>query len=151
MLASETTASCNWLCSGREIFPAMLEAIEEAKTSVRFEIYIYTDGALGRQFLEALIRAQQHGAQVQVLVDALGSFNLPLTFWDPLRAVGGHVRLFNPLKLHRLSIRDHRKCLVCDEQVTFIGGFNIAQEYDGDGVTCGWCDIGLKLTGSLVR
>src|SRR5437016_5904090 len=150
MLASATTASCNWLCAGREIFPAMLEAIEGAQHSVRLEIYLYEPGPVGVQFLEALVRAQQRRAEVRVLVDALGSINLPNTFWDPLRAAGGQARQFNPLRLHRMAIRDHRKCLVCDDQIAFIGGFNIAQEYDGDGVTSGWCDVGLKLQGPIV-
>ena len=57
--------------------------------------------------------------------------------------------VFNPLALNRLSIRNHRKLLVCDDQVAFVGGFNIAPEYEGDGVKCGWCDVGLKLTGPL--
>jgi len=150
MLASAITASWNWLYAGREIFPAMFEAIENARVSVRLEIYIYSPGALGNQFLEALRQAQQRGAEVHVLVDALGSINLPATFWDPLRAVGGHVRQFNPISLNRLSIRNHRKLLVCDEQIAFVGGFNIAQEYDGDGITSGWCDLGMKLQGPMV-
>jgi len=150
MLASVMTASWNWLYAGREIFPAMFEAIENARVSVQLEIYIYSPGALGNQFLEALRRAQQRGAEVHVLVDALGSINLPATFWDPLRAVGGHVRQFNPISLNRLSIRNHRKLLVCDEQIAFVGGFNIAQEYDGDGITSGWCDLGMKLQGPMV-
>src|SRR5260370_32030355 len=49
-----------------------------------------------------------------------------------------------------MAIRDHRKCLICDNEVAFIGGFNIAQEYEGDGVTSGWCDVGLKLQGPRV-
>ena len=150
MLGSATTASWNWLFSGREIFPAMLEAIESARISIKLELYIYSPGVLGDQFLGALTRAQQRGAEVYVLVDALGSINLPAAFWDPLRAAGGHVRQFNPLSLNRLSIRNHRKLLVCDEQVAFVGGFNIAQEYEGDGVTSGWCDLGMKLQGPLV-
>src|ERR1041385_6160072 len=144
MDAPVTTARWNWLYSGREIFPAMFGAIESSRSSVRLEIYIYSPDALGKQFLEALTRAQQRGAEVHVLVDALGSINLPATFWDALRSAGGHVRQFNPLSLNRLSIRNHRKLLVCDEQIAFVGGFNIAQEYDGDGVTSGWCDLGMR-------
>ena len=52
--------------------------------------------------------------------------------------------MFNPLALDRLGIRNHRKLLVCDERVAFVGGFNIASEYDGDGVTAGWFDLGLQ-------
>lgn len=150
MLASTSTASCNWLCSGQEIFPAMLEAIERAQSSVRLESYIYEPEALGIRFLEALVRAQNRGVRTRVLVDAFGSINLPATFWDPLRAAGGQARQFNPLSLSRFGIRNHRKSLICDEQVAFIGGFNIAQEYDGDGITHGWHDVGVKLAGPLV-
>ena len=124
-----------WLRTGTEAFPAMLAAIDAAARSVRLEIYIYSAGPLGERFREALIRARQRGAQVQVLVDALGSIGLPTAFWKPLRAVGGEVRQFNPLSLNWFGIRSHRKLLVCDERVGFVGGFNIAPEFEGDGVT----------------
>lgn len=143
--------NCNWLCSGREVFPAMLLAIEEAQHSVSLETYIYAPGPLGERFREALVRAAQRGAQVRVLIDALGSMSLPAAFWKPLQAAGGTVRRFNPLSWTRVGIRDHRKLLVCDEQTAFVGGFNIAAEYEGDGVSCGWCDIGLRIDGPLVN
>ena len=57
--------------------------------------------------------------------------------------------MFNPIALRRLTIRNHRKLLVCDERVAFIGGFNISPEYEGDGVNDGWCDVGLKIEGPL--
>ena len=128
----------------------MLEAIEAARVSVRLEIYTCSPGPLAVRFLAALAAAQERGASVRVMVDAVGSIDLPETFWDPLRGAGGEARQFNPLSLNRFGIRDHRKLLVCDEQTAIIGGFNIAQEYDGDGVTSGWCDVGLKLTGAVV-
>jgi len=83
-------------------------------------------------------------------LDALGSYSLSSGFWEPLRMAGGEVRWFNPLSWNRIGIRDHRKLLVCDELVAFIGGFNIAPEYDGDGVSRGWCDVGMRLEGPLV-
>ena len=58
--------------------------------------------------------------------------------------------MFNPLTLGRLWIRSHRKLLVCDGRVAFVGGFNIAPEYEGDGDHHGWFDLGLKITGPLV-
>ncbi len=142
-------ADRTWFCSGREIFPAMLAAIDAAQESVCLEMYIYAADFLGDRFREALVRARQRGARVRVLIDALGSIGLPAAFWNPLRAAGGEVRLFNPLALGRLGMRNHRKLLACDEQVAFIGGFNIASEYDGDGVTSGWFDLGLRTTGPL--
>jgi len=128
----------------------MLASIEAARTSVCLEAYIYAPGSLGERFRDALVRARRRGARVQVLIDALGSFGLPGDFWKPLTEAGGEARWFNPLSLHRLGIRNHRKLLVCDETVAYVGGFNIAPEYEGDGVRCGWCDLGLRLEGPLV-
>jgi len=152
-----TDTTCNWLCTGDEIFPAMLAAIDEAKTEVCLETYTFSVGSPGERFREALIRARQRGLRVRVLIDALGSYSLPDDFFQPLQAAGAEIRrfnpfkvtLFNPVSLNRLSIRNHRKLLVCDDRVAFVGGFNIAPEYEGDGVKCGWCDIGLKITGPL--
>jgi cardiolipin synthase len=102
----------------------MLAAIDAAQESVCLEIYIYAPDSLGERFREALVRARQRGARVRVLVDALGSISLPAAFWKPLSAAGGEVRQFNPLALERLGMRNHRKLLVCDEKVAFVGGFN---------------------------
>jgi cardiolipin synthase len=149
MLAEPVAADWTWLRSGREIFPAMLAAIEAARESVCLETYTYTADSLGKRFLDALVRARQRGVRVCVLIDALGSIGLAASFWKPLRAAGGEVRQFNPLALNRFGMRNHRKLLVCDERVAFVGGFNITSEYDGDGVTSGWCDFGLKVGGQL--
>jgi len=134
-----------WLCEGREIFPSMLEAIAAAKISINLETYIYTNGRIGGQFLAALTTAAARGVKVQVLVDAIGSWLLPEDFFSPLVAKGGEVRRFNPIHPLRFGVRDHRKLLICDGAVIFIGGFNMADEYDGDGITCGWCDLGLQI------
>ena len=134
-----------WHCTGQEIFPAMLSAITEAQTSVLLEIYHYSDGKLGRQFLEVLMAAAERGVKVRVLVDAVGSWLLPGDFFNPLVAAGAEVRRFNPLHLWRFGVRNHRKLLVCDGSVIFLGGFNLADEYDGDGVTHGWCDLGVQI------
>jgi cardiolipin synthase len=142
-------AEWTWLRSGHEIFPAMLTAIDAAQESVCLEMYIYAADALGQRFRDALVSARQRGARVRVLVDAGGSLGLAATFWQPLLAAGGEVRRFNPLTLERWGIRNHRKLLVCDERVAFVGGFNISSLYDGDGVTRGWFDLGLRAIGPL--
>lgn len=134
-----------WLGTGQEIFPAMLAAIGSARVSIRLETYIYADGHSGRQFLAALRAAAQRGVRVRVLVDAFGSWTLPNDFFAPLQADGAEVHYFNPLRLWRFGVRDHRKLLVCDDAVVFVGGFNIADEYDGDGVTRGWRDLGVRI------
>jgi cardiolipin synthase len=137
------------MCSGDDIFPAMLAAIDAAQTSICLEMYMFSVGTLGERFRDALVRARQRGARVWVLIDGVGSIGLPTAFWEPLRKAGGEVRVFNPISLNRLAIRNHRKLLVCDRRVAFVGGFNIAPEYEGDGVRSGWCDVGLKIEGAL--
>ena len=143
-------ATLHWLRTGEEAFAAMLEAIAAADKSIRLETYVYEAGLIGEKFREALVKARRRGVRVQVLVDAMGSARLSTGFWDPLVKAQGEFAWFNPLSLQRWSYRDHRKMLICDEAVAIIGGFNIADAYNGDGVTRGWRDLGLLITGSLV-
>lgn len=125
----------------------MLQAIELATRTVRLEMYIFEPAGPGQDFLLALVDAAQRGVRVQVLLDALGSPAATPEFWHALRAAGGEVRHFHPGMSHRMLVRDHRKVLVGDEQIAFVVGFNIAPEYDGDGVESGWRDGGLALAG----
>jgi cardiolipin synthase len=148
-LATKDQTACQWLRTGDEAFEAMLRAIEGARWSIRLEMYIFSSGPLGERFREALVRAQRRGARVRVLVDAFGSMALDDAFWEPLRSIGGEVRSFNPVALMRFQFRNHRKVLVCDERIAFVGGFNIAPEYEGDGIHRGWHDLGLKLEGPI--
>lgn len=127
----------------------MQEAIAGAAESVRLETYIFSLGLPAEQFCVALVAARRRGVRVQVLVDALGSGDLPDDYLAPVVEAGGEFRRFNPLALNRLAYRDHRKMLVCDNRVAIIGGFNIAPEYAGDGVNRGWRDLGLHVTGPL--
>lgn len=151
MLPEVASGNYNWLCTGNEVFPAMLQAIEDAKESIRLETYTLKASELAERFRDALANAAARGVSVKVLLDAFGSMTLPAGYLEPVIASGGVVRLFNPLRIHRFGIRNHRKSLVCDGLTAFIGGYNIAPEYDGDGVTCGWCDVGLKVCGPLAR
>jgi cardiolipin synthase len=149
-MSAAKTPAVKWLCTGREIFPAMLHALHAAQKSIRLETYIFADGKLGRQILDALVAAAQRGVRVRVLVDAAGSWFLPNNFFAPLVAAGAEVRRFNPLQLWRFGVRNHRKLLVCDDLTAFVGGFNISDEYDGDGLTHGWFDIGAQIENSTL-
>ncbi len=140
-----------WIRTGDEAFAEMLAAIGAAKISIRLEMYIFHANPIGEKFREALVNACQRGVRVQVLVDAGGSITLPDDFWTVFRTSGGEIRWFNPLTFHHFGLRDHRKSLVCDEAVAFVGGFNIASEYEGNGVTKGWRDLGSKICGPLAK
>jgi len=143
--------TCEYIVQVDAAFEAMLQAIRSAARTVRLEMYIYAASPIGETFREALVQACVRGVRVQVMVDALGSVSLPDAFWNPLREAGGQFRWFNPLHLKRLGFRDHRKMLVIDETLAFVGGFNIAPEYQGDGIAKGWCDLGMSVTGDLAK
>jgi cardiolipin synthase len=140
-----------WLSSGAEAFDQVVPALAAAKRRVRVEMYIFRNEPIGLAVRDALVQAATGGADVAILLDSLGSMGLSEAFWEPLRAAGGKVTWFNPLKLRRLAIRDHRKIIAIDDEVAFVGGFNVATEYTGDGVTEGWRDFGLKVFGQLAR
>lgn len=138
-----------WITTGHEMFACMIEAIRGAASSIRMEMYIYEESGPGRAVLAELAAAALRGVDVQVLVDAFGSSTLRLSFWDPLIHSGGRFHWFNPLSLRSLGIRNHRKLLVVDNKLSIIGGFNIADEYVGDGVRQGWRDLGIRIDGEI--
>lgn len=149
MASSRATSSRpvapRWLHTGAEAYERMLPALEGARTSVRMEFYIYRADDAGNRFRAALEQAAARGAHVRVLLDAFGAVGLPADYWAELRARGGEVRIFNPFSLRFFALRNHRKLLLVDDQVAFVGGFNIGHEYDGDGVKQGWRDLGMEL------
>jgi cardiolipin synthase len=139
----------NWLRTGHEAFEAMLAAITAATKTVRLEMYIYDASPIGDRFRDELVAAARRGLEVRVLIDALGSVTLPFDYWETFIQAGGQFKWFNRLQFNRLGLRDHRKILVCDDEIAFIGGFNIATEYEGNGVTQGWRDLGMVIRSEL--
>ena len=144
------SVACHWVGTGREFFSRLLRAINVAKRSIRLEVYIFANDSVGKAVRSALVMAAHHGVEVRVLLDALGSNETAQGFWDELTQAGGKVRWFNPLELRRLPVRNHRKLLVVDDKAGGTGGFNIAEEYVGDGVHHGWADLGIALYGAAV-
>jgi cardiolipin synthase len=150
-LKKTSQADFRWLHTGEQALSEMIETIRAATVSIRLEMYIFHASDIAEQFRAELVNAAQRGVLVRVMVDALGSITLPETFWQPLITSGGQFRWFNPLTVNRLSVRDHRKIMVCDDAIAYVGGFNISKEYHGDGVRMGWRDLGIKICGPLVR
>jgi cardiolipin synthase A/B len=144
------------LRNGAEAFPAWLEAIERARTRVSLEMYIFSDDGIGRRFAEALARAAQRGVEVRVLYDFVGCRATPPAFFQRMRGFGVHVVAYHKYRLWRprfwsLIRRNHRKSLVCDGRVAFVGGLNIADEWvavaDGG---AGWRDAAIQIEGPSV-
>ena len=138
-----------WHGTGQSLLEAKLNAIAEAQSSVSMETFIFRDSDIGQRFRDALTAAARRGARVRLLVDAVGSFGLRRDYFDELLAAGGAMRWFNELRLPSFSFRDHRKLLVVDGEVAFVGGCNIASEYCGDGITTGWRDGGISARGPV--
>jgi len=143
--------SVRLLKNGAEAFPAMFMAMDAATTSISLEMYIFTDDDTGREFRTHLVSAALRGVQVRVLVDSWGSWNLPDSFWDELRAAGGSVRWFRPLTKGFLPFRNHRKLLLVDDLIAFLGGLNISDEYfRGAAGRLPWRDNMLEISGPEV-
>ncbi len=148
---------CVHLRDGVEAFPQMLDSIKAARRFVRLETYMFIDDAVGELFARALGEAAQRGVKVTVLYDALGSLRTRRAFFRRMRAQGVNVRAFKPLSLAggllRLIRRDHRKLLIVDGEVAFVGGVNIAVEWApaGDGLGEGWRDDVLRIEGPVVH
>lgn len=120
----------------RATFDAWLQAIRAARGTVLLENYIFRDDEVGRAFLDALVERAQAGVTVCVLRDWLGCLGQSrASFWKPLLAAGGKVRVYNPPRFASpfgwLS-RDHRKLLIVDGDVGFLGGVCVSAKWLGD-------------------
>ena len=124
------------LVDSRATFDAWLAAIRNARETILFENYIFRDDELGRSFRDALIERAAAGVRVCVLRDWLGCLGQSSSrFWTPLLEAGGEVRVYNPFQFGSpfgwLS-RDHRKLLVVDQQVGYVGGLCVSGRWLGD-------------------
>jgi cardiolipin synthase A/B len=140
--------------NGAEIFPAMLDAIRQAKQTINFETYIYWSGEIGREFVDALAERARAGVEVQVLIDWVGSQKMEQSLLDEMKAAGIEVERYHPLKwyhLARMNNRTHRKLLVVDGRIGFTGGVGIADNWDGDADSPDhWRDSHYRIEGPAV-
>lgn len=140
--------------SGAEKFAAVKEAIWSASESIHMEYYIIRDDLLGREIMDLLAQKAAQGVEVRVLFDAVGVRKVRPAFYKKLKEAGGDVRILFPLMIPflntRINYRNHRKILVVDGRVGFIGGFNIGVEHLGEGPLGYWRDTHLRIKGGSV-
>ncbi len=142
-----------WRDNG-EVFDAMEEAILAARHSVSVDVYIWKPGKAGTRIAEAVARRARAGLAVRILVDPVGSRGFDEVLHRPLRAAGCEVRYFRDPKKHPFALtgRNHRKLVVVDGKVGFTGGFGIAPEWSGDGLSPeGWRDANAEVEGPVVK
>ncbi len=128
---------------GPDTYRAMLAAIEKAKDHIHLETYILDDDEVGQRFANALIAKQQQGVQVHLIHDSVGTIGTPDEFFKKMTDVGIKVLEFNPInpaqarKDWELNERDHRKLLIVDGRIAFLGGINISGVYSSGSLSRG--------------
>jgi cardiolipin synthase len=142
------------LLNGDQIFPAMLQAIGSARSTITFETYIYWSGDIGRKFAEALSERARAGVKVHVLLDAVGSLKLDDDSLRTMTSAGVEVMKYHPVSwytLDKLNNRTHRKLLVVDGRIGFTGGVGIADKWTGNGQDPDhWRDTHYRIEGPAV-
>ncbi len=144
------------LTNGAEKFPAMISALKDAKHHIHLEYYIVRNDDIGREIKDILIDKAKKGVEVRFLYDAVGSWIVPDSYWDEMKDAGVHVQAFAPVRLpiigSRINYRNHRKIVVIDGKIGFMGGLNIGDEYLGKVKSYGkWRDTHLYVRGESVR
>jgi len=118
----------------------MIEAISNAKTSIYFEMYIFDNDSAGQDFIKALQKKAEEKVKVVLILDIVGSFNLKTDWVTNLKNAGGEVIFFS-----HFFQRAHRKILIIDEMVAFVGGVNVGNRF------ANWNDLVIRFEGASVN
>ncbi|MGY4790305.1 cardiolipin synthase [Pediococcus pentosaceus] len=140
---------------GHEKFNSLFEDLKKTKHHINIEYFTIYDDQLGKKLRKILVQKAREGVQVRVLYDLFGSKGSKQKFFKELIQAGGEVTPFMKSKLgyysFRINFRNHRKIVVIDGSVGYIGGFNIGDQYLGRSKRFGnWRDTHLRLEGSVV-
>lgn len=154
------------LIDGPSTFKLMFEDMDQARESIHLETFILADAAIGQALLERLIASRRRGVDVRLLIDAVGSFDLPADFIEQLRDQGIELRKFHPVnpavdpRIWRSNNRNHRKLLVIDGKVAYSGGINFSGAYSQGSFSAAssedkpdqaWRDTHLRIVGPVVH
>ncbi len=144
------------LTNGEETFHHILEQLNRARHHIHMEYYIVRDDDIGQEIKNVLIKKAAQGVKVRFLYDAVGSWQLSKRYINDLKKSGIETVCFGPVKLpflnNKFNFRNHRKIIVIDGMIGFVGGLNIGDEYLGRNQTYGfWRDTHLMLRGEAVR
>ncbi|MBP8791095.1 MAG: PLDc N-terminal domain-containing protein, partial [Breznakibacter sp.] len=144
------------LNNGAETFDAILSALEQAQSFIHIEYYIFANDNIGGQIINILKQKAAQGLEVRMIVDDVGSWELKQPFFDDLIAAGIQVESFLQVRFpkftSRVNYRNHRKILIVDGLVGFVGGINVADRYiNGDASYGIWRDMHMKIEGDAVN
>lgn len=134
---------------GYQFFPALMAAMAAAKSHIHIDIYIFEDDALGRMLRDLLIDKARQGVEVRLIYDDVGCFKVGNQFFERMREEGIEALPFLPVRFpkltSRVNYRNHRKIVVVDGRIGYIGGMNINDRYFRK-----WRDTHLRITGDAV-
>ena len=144
------------LIDGREAFPAMFAGMEAANEYIIVQFYIIRDDTLGQQMKEILERKAREGVRVYVLFDEIGSYELPRAYRRDLATAGAIILPFRTSRGLRnrfqINFRNHRKIMIADGHVAYVGGLNVGDEYMGRNSQFGaWRDVMVEVRGPVVQ
>lgn len=158
-LPPSSAQSVQLLVDGGGKYPRLLEDIAAAQQLIHIEYYIYQPDQSGTALRDALIDAAQRGIKVRLLVDAVGSAKASQQFFQPLVDAGGEVARFHPMRFDGifrfwkrpwLNLRTHRKIVVIDNHIAYVGGINITDEQDERLNPLAYRDLHLRMEGNAV-
>ncbi|MDE7381056.1 MAG: cardiolipin synthase [Muribaculaceae bacterium] len=140
---------------GRDKFEALIKDLRNAGESIYFQYYIFTDDEIGRRISDILISKAQEGLKVKVIYDNVGSFSTRNNFFKRMKDAGVDIhpffRVTFPQLANRINWRNHRKIVIIDNRVGYIGGMNIADRYYRDSTVDGyWRDTHFRVEGEIV-
>jgi cardiolipin synthase A/B len=142
------------LQNGDAFYPAMLQAIHDARDTINFETYIFEPDEIGQQFLDAFKERARAGVEVRLLIDGFGGMKLKRRYRDDLTKAGVKVHRFRPFGLRnlvRIYRREHRRATVIDGTIGFTGGAAISKKWKGNVTNKHeWRDSMTRVTGPLV-
>jgi cardiolipin synthase A/B len=151
-----TTASrAKILKNGKETFAEIKKKLREAERFIHIEYYIFRSDRLGKEIIEILIEKAQQGVEVLFMFDAAGSMKFAAKDLKEMQDAGIQARPFSPLKYgffnQKFNFRNHRKIIIIDGEIGFVGGLNVGVEYLGEDEKFGfWRDTHMVLTGEAV-
>lgn len=142
------------LINGEEKFPELVAALQEAKSHIHLEYYIYENDFTGNKIAEILIQKALEGLEVRFMYDDFGSHSLGKSFLKKLNDAGVQTAPFYKIKWYafasRINYRNHRKIVIIDGTISFVGGVNMSDKYRNDLKTKNnlyWRDTHLMITG----
>ncbi len=138
------------MTDGYAFFPELLKDIAQATHHIHISIYIFEDDALGRLVADALMDKARQGVRVRIIYDDVGCWRVKSRFFESMREAGVEVVAFLPVRFpsftSKVNYRNHRKIIVIDGRIGYIGGMNFAQRY----VSSAWRDTMLRMQGRAV-